>query len=124
MNSTTNTPFIDRDAEIRQDNDGFIHLSLYGSQKWRIIGRVNRISKYFEKWEHPPHGLHHESDSFSLPYSLLLWLKENKIKGIKIIYENINYVTTVDNWLEKGDFLYFKGRTEKKLYLQRQNFKG
>lgn len=106
----------DRDIDYRQSGDA-VEIRYRG--KWHLIGKV-RNGEY-TKFENK-NGLHQKTNSFGIPYSFLKWLENRKIKYMKIWFEGIHYDTTVQNWREKGTFLYFKGRSEKRIHLNRKDF--
>ena len=112
---------VDRDATYWLEGNS-VKMKLFYENRTRTIGVIDPIARAFMKFENM-HGLHRETDSFSLPHSLLKWLESKGISGTKIVFEGIHYKALVKTWFEKGIFLYFKNRTEKKLYLKRSEFK-
>ncbi len=107
----------DRDLDFRKV--GNVVEILYKG-KWRFIGKI--FNAEFIKFENA-HGLHKKTDSFGMPHSFLKWLDNEKIKYIKIWYQGIQHNTTVKEWREKGEFLYFKGNSEKRVHLTRALFR-
>lgn len=110
---------MDRDAEYRiYDRNVEIHIN----GVWKLIGKLNPATRTYIKYENVK-GLHKKTDSFGMPYTILNWLREHDYNNISVFYNRIYYRTTLNNWLEKGVFLYFKGRSEKRMYLKREDFK-
>lgn len=110
---------MDKDADYFIQGNRLM-MRLVRNNRDRCIGIVDGNAKLYTKFENDK-GLHIKTNSFSLPYSLLKWLKEKGILGVKIIYQGIHYKSLVEDWLnkEKGEFLYFKSKAEKKIYLNR-----
>jgi len=106
----------DRDIDYRQSGDV---VEIFYRGRWRFIGKI-RNGEYI-KYENA-NGLHQKTDSFGIPYTFLKWLDGHKVKFIKIWFQGIHHDTTVKNWLERGEFLYFKGRSEKRMHLTRALF--
>lgn len=100
--------------------DGRVMMKLPFENRWRNIGSI--IKENFIRVENM-HGVHVKTDSFSMPHALLLKLQAQGIKGIVMVFEGVRYTTTVDTYLKEGKFLYFKGRSEKKVYLNRDRFR-
>lgn len=107
---------VDNEATFYLDGNR-VKMQLLKEKSTRSIGLVDGNARCYVKFENE-NGIHRATNSFSLPYRLLKWLEEKNISGIKIVFAGIHYRSVVKDWLTKGEFLYFKKTTEKKLYLK------
>ncbi len=109
---------LDRDVDFRFYSPNAIEMHIGG--RWLCIGKL--INGEYVKFENS-NGVYKELDAFGMPHSLLLWLQKKNIKFIKVIYSGTHYHTTTDKWLTQGEYRYYKGKTEKRQYLPRKEFK-
>jgi len=107
---------IDRDASFYLDGNS-VKMQLYYEHSTRTIGFIDANARCFVKFENQ-NGIHRATNSFSLPYTLIKWLEDKHISGVKIIYAGIHYRSSIQDWLSKGELLYFKNKAEKKVYLK------
>lgn len=114
----TETPIPNNDTnlDLSLDND-CVRLKWNG--KVFTIGKIR--GKEFEKFENGK-GVHVATDSFGMPWALMKFLQSKGVLYIHIFYGGYWYNTTVDHFIEKGFFLYFKGAAEKRIYLKRSDF--
>lgn len=109
-------PTNDINLDLSLDNDC---VRLRWNGKTFTIGKIR--GREFEKFENGK-GVHVATDSFGMPWALMKFLQAKGVEYIRIFYGGYWYATTVDNFIDKGFFLYFKGTAEKRIYLKRSNF--